>query len=93
MTDEEFAAKKVELAKYLDDPECAVKEYEGFTFGERVRVLEGDDDEGVYEGDEGTVIIETLGSAELGSARTAVFLVVDGLIDPVEITRLEVESI
>jgi hypothetical protein len=93
MTDEEFAAKVAELTGSLDNPDAAVKEHDGFTFGERVRVLEGDDDEGVYEGDEGTVIIEALGLAELGSARTAVFLVVDGLIDPVEITGLEVEPV
>ena len=91
MTDEEFEAKKAELREHLDDPERAVKEVDGFTFGERVRVLEDDEEEGVFEGDEGVVLIEKVGAAKYGNERAAVFLKCDGR-DPVEITMLEVES-
>lgn len=92
ITEAEFAQAKEELKDKLDDPDRAVKKYDDFTFGERVRLLEDNEEEGVFAGEEGRVIIEQLGSEEHGSLRTAVFLVAEGFVDPVEITGLEVES-
>lgn len=92
LTDKQFEDRKRELEQHLGNHTRAVKDYEGFTFGERVRVLEDSEEDGVYAGDEGTVIIEKVGHAGGYNERTGVFLLIDGQIDPVEITALEVES-
>lgn len=93
MTDEEFDQKKTELAEYLDERDRAVKEHDGFVFGERIRVLEDDEDQGLYADDEGVLIIEKVGHPGGHNERTAVYLIVDGTDSPVEIhAGHEIES-
>lgn len=88
-------AELAEIAKLdaeLDDPERKVEEYEGIYFGQKARVLEDDEENGVFEGDEGRIIIEKLGAAEYGNLRTAMFIIIDGM-GPVEVEPENLELI
>lgn len=74
-----------ELDALLDDPERKVETHEGWTYGERVRVVQDDENEGLFEGTEGNLLIEKLGAAEYGNVRVGVFFVEDGMDGPVEV--------
>jgi hypothetical protein len=55
-----------------------VAELNGWHYGERVRVIEDDDPNGVYADDEGYLVLEEVGSVELGNLRIAAGIVPDG---------------
>jgi AcrR family transcriptional regulator len=70
MTDEQFEAKVKELRDKGFDVDDPVREYKDWTFGTRVRaVSNADEDTGVYDGDEGYLGLERVGSAERGTER------------------------
>jgi hypothetical protein len=86
-----FAELVQEYDAHLDDRDRAVEEHQGFTFGQRVRVLEDDDDNGIWEGAEGVLIIEQVGSETHGSLRTGLFLLEEGMAEPNEVQADNIE--
>lgn len=44
-----------------EPPESPTPEHDGWSFGEKVTVLEDDDDHGLCAGDEGMLVIEVIG--------------------------------
>jgi hypothetical protein len=59
-----------------------VESYDGWSFGERVRVIEDDDREGLCAGDEGYLVLQTVGAAQYGNVRTDVGVLMDGYDSP-----------
>lgn len=86
------AIKKVHDATGYVEEEQAVFEYEGWNYGERVRVTVDNDEEGVFSGDEGYLVPCKLGSVEHRSARTALYMLVTGMSSPVEVKPDEIEA-
>lgn len=80
----EEAISRVEaiLGEQINRP---VAEHDGWHFGERVRIIDDDDDKGVFAGDEGHVVIEKVGAPEYGNVRTCVAVLVDGTDAPTEV--------
>lgn len=80
-------AEDVERAEAaLDDRDRKVDELYGFVFGERVRMIRDyDEDAGPFIGDEGVLVLETVGAPEYRNERDDMFLLVDGTSEPVEI--------
>lgn len=74
------------------EPDRPVDNAYDLNFGERVRVIEDDEDNGVYSGDEGYVILETVGSAEYHNERTWLGLLIDGYDSPVDVEPDNIES-
>lgn len=62
--------------------ERPVERYEGYSFGERVRVVEDDDRDGLFAGDEGYLVLQEVGAAEYGNVRTDVGILMDGYDSP-----------
>jgi hypothetical protein len=92
-TIEPFEQAKERLAQYLDDRDRAVAEKDGWHFGEKVQIIEdAEQPDTVYEGDEGFLILETVGAPEFGNERVAAFIVQPGLVDPVEVDLGNVQS-
>lgn len=87
-----FEEKKAELAKHIDVPERAMPEHAGFSFGDRVRVLEDDEDRGLFEGAEGVLIIEQVGAPEYNNVRTALYFVEDGMESGNEVHADDIEQ-
>ena len=88
-----FEEMQTEIASIMGEPvERPLAEHEGWQFGERVRATEGDEDEGLYAGDVGLLIIETVGSPAYGNERVAFSLLVDGYDSPVSIESWNIES-
>lgn len=88
---EKFDAEVQRLEEHLDDPANAVHELDGFQFGERVRVIEDDEDNGIFAGDEGDLILEEVGAVEYGSQRVMACIVQDGM-GPMEISTDNIEG-
>lgn len=76
-----------------EEPARAVLEHEGFTWGDRVRVIEDDEDNGLFEGDEGFVIIGNVGSAEYRNERVMLAFLGDGFTDPNQCTADQIEAV
>lgn len=70
----------------------AVEQYDGWSFGERVRAIEDDDREGLYSGDEGYLVLQRVGAAQYGNVRTDVAIVVDGQDVPLSTDLDNIES-
>lgn len=68
-----------------DEVSRPVKDAHGWSFGERVRVIEDDENAGVFENDEGWIVLESVGAAEYGNVRTAFMILLDGSDCPIEI--------
>lgn len=68
-----------------------VAEYEGWKTGQKIRALEDDEDEGIYAGDEGTLLIEVVGSPEYGNERIA-FSIKTEQMDAAEVARANFEA-
>lgn len=69
----------LEVNGIVDDPVVRpVRDYDGWTFGDRVRVLEDDDEAGLSEGEEGVLVLEKVGAPEFNSERVAVSILIDG---------------
>lgn len=93
-TIEPFEQAKERLGKYLDDRDRAVDEMDGWHFGESVRIIEdAEQPDTVFAGDEGDLILEQVGAAEYGNVRTAAFFVQPGVMDPVEVTLDNIETV
>jgi hypothetical protein len=71
-------------------PERPIAEYDGWSFGERVRVLE--DSEEVNAGDEGMLVIERVGSALHGSERICASILLDDVQATYEVGLSDLES-
>lgn len=56
----------------IDDSDRIVEEYQGWNHGERVRIVEEDEDRGFFEGDTGTLYISMVGAPEYGNERVCV---------------------
>lgn len=50
-----------------EPPENPLREADGWSFGERVTVIEDDDDHGLCAGDEGMLVIESIGGRTVHS--------------------------
>lgn len=97
MTLEEMTlAERIEKLKqdigFVDEEaDRAVDTFEGFTYGERVRVLGDEDSEGLCAGDEGHIVISTVGGAEYRNERVAIAIIVDGMDAPLEVQPDNIE--
>jgi hypothetical protein len=76
-----------------DAPDRAVREHEGFTYGDRVRVLDDVEEEGVFADDEGVLVIERVGAAEYQNERVMLGLIPDGMDGAVEVTSDNIEQV
>lgn len=89
MTD--FEAKVAKLREAGATIERPVEEFEGWTFGERVRVVEDDEDNGLFEGDEGTLVPEEVGAPEYGNVQVKLYLLIDDTDCPIGVTADQIE--
>jgi hypothetical protein len=62
-----------------------VEEFEGFAFGDEVRVIEDDEEQGAYAGDEGIAMPEEVGSVEHGNLQVKMYVLVEGYDSTVEV--------
>lgn len=92
MSGEELAAaklarevEKVKEATGYDEESPAVLEHAGWTYGERARAIDDDEEHGVFAGDEGYMVPCQVGAAEHGNLRTALYFLADGTNSPVEV--------
>jgi hypothetical protein len=69
-----------------------IREYMGFTAGQRVRVI-ADDEDGLSLGDEGTISFANAGSDGRGHRSVVTAILVDGFEDPVEVPPFNLERI
>lgn len=90
---EDRIAKVKAATGYDDADEEAVLEAEGFTYGDRVRVVEDNEEEGVFAGDEGFVLPCKVGAAAYGNERVMLAFLIDGFDSPVEVTPDSIEQI
>lgn len=67
-----------------DGEDRLVLSYEGFTFGDRVRVIDDDEENGLYADEEGYAVISKAGAAEYRNVRTVLAVLVDGTDCPME---------
>lgn len=74
------------------DIDRPVAEYEGWHFGERVRVIEDDEEAGAFEGDEGWLTLEMVGAPEHGNERVSAGFLGEGMADPIEISLDSIEA-
>lgn len=72
--------------------ERAVLEHDGWRFGERVRVVEDDEDEGVCSGDVGFVLLNEVGAAQYRNVRVSVSILPDGMDAASEVDPSNLES-
>ena len=79
MSREETFEQAVARIRKLTEVERPVASKAGFIFGQRVRVLEDDEDNGIFAGDEGWLVIEEVGAAEYHNIRTVLGFLADGL--------------
>lgn len=93
MTDAEFEKIVADLRAKGLEIDRPVKECEGWTIGERVRVLEDDENEGLYSGDEGVIIPEEVGAIEYGNLRTRLYMVIDGQDAMLAIDGFNIEAV
>lgn len=74
----------------MADEERIVQEYEGYHHGERVAILtDRFEDEGVYDGEEGTLHICEVGSEEHGNKHVAMYFKGD---DMDEVSGLKLDT-
>lgn len=66
------------------DVERPVETHEGFTFGDRVHLIEEDED--------CTLVIEIVGGAEYDNERIALFVIPDGTDMPIEAPAWNIEA-
>ncbi|MGH2897173.1 MAG: hypothetical protein ACRDMZ_00750 [Solirubrobacteraceae bacterium] len=90
---EEMVAKLQEEAGQEVEVERPVAECGGWHFGERVRVIDDDEESGMFAGDEGWLVLETVGAAEHGNERVCFGVLADGFADPVEVQPDNIESV
>ena len=89
-----FEEAQAEAAAIMGEPVARpIEECEGWYFGERARVVEDDEDEGAYAGDEGFLIIEIVGSTKYGNERNAFSLIIDGSDSPVSVEADNLEGV
>lgn len=82
-----------ELEALLDELDRKVEEYDGLRFGDRGRIVEDNENLMIYEGEEGYVILETVGAPEYGNVHTGVYFLVDGSDSPMQVTSDLIEVI
>lgn len=70
-----------------------IKELDGWKFGERVRVLEDDGDEGIFAGDEGVLVLEIVGSEEFHNERICASFITDGCDGGGEVDLGNIEAV
>jgi hypothetical protein len=75
-----------------DEFDRPIEELDGWKFGERVRVLDDDERNGVYEGDEGVLLISEVGAPEYGNVRKAFHILIDDQDCPMEIDPFNIEG-
>lgn len=72
--------------------ERPVERYDGWSFGERVRVIEDDERDGLCAGDEGYLVLQEVGGAQYGNVRTDVGVLMDGYDTPLSTDLDNLES-
>jgi hypothetical protein len=77
---------------YVEEEE-AVEEFEGFTYGDRVRVIEDAENEGIFSGDVGYVLPCKVGAVEYGTNRVMLAFLPDGMDSPSEVRPDQVEAV
>lgn len=100
MADEDtpqFIAVQQDLIKSgvleADADEKCVASMEDFTFGDRVHVLEDDEDNGISEGEEGILLFFRVGAAQYGNVHTAAYILLDGTDTPTPVDLGNVEAV
>jgi ATP-dependent exoDNAse (exonuclease V) alpha subunit len=62
-----------------EDPHRPVETHpDGWKFGDRISVVANDEQRGLYPGDEGMCVLETVGSEQHGNERLCLSILVDG---------------
>jgi hypothetical protein len=74
------------------DAERAVASHEGWNYGERVRIVEDDEREHLYAGEEGYVIISEVGAPEYGNVRISLCILLDDTDCPMPVSPFNIES-
>lgn len=85
MTDQEFEKLVADLRAKGVETERPVKEHDGWTIGTRVRVLEDDEDNGLYADTEGIVLPEEVGAVEYQNLHVKLFFLEDGMDAPIDV--------
>lgn len=88
--DEAVAAVEKATGFAADRP---VAELHGWHYGERVRILEDDDEHGIFAGDEGWLIFEEVGAVEYHNLRVSAGFVPDGQDSGDEVSLDNLESV
>lgn len=70
-----------------------VAELHGWHYGERVRAIEDDDDNGIFAGDEGYLIIEEVGSPQHNNVRISTGFIADGYDSDNEVSLNNIEAV
>lgn len=84
--------KRVTNATGYVEEEEAVFEHDGWNYGDRARMTEDNDDEGVFSGDEGWLVPCKVGAVEYGSTRTVLYFLADGMSSPIEVQPDQIEA-
>lgn len=89
----QIAMEKIRKATgYVEDePSRAVEEHEGWHYGERVRIMEDDDAEGLYEGDAGYLIFSEVGARAHGNLHIKPYFLMDGYDSPSPVSLDNIE--
>jgi hypothetical protein len=74
-----------------DEPARAVEEHEGWHYGERVRIVEDDDDEGLFADDTGYLILSEVGARKYGNLHTKPYFLPDGMDTPLPVSLDNIE--
>jgi hypothetical protein len=86
-----MAQERVKELQSGEPVERPVEEYKGWHFGELVRVLE-DHPGGPNVGDEGTLVLQEVGSPEYGNVRIDVSILLDGWDCPMDVNIAAIEA-
>jgi hypothetical protein len=93
------------MAETVNDPVVAVREATGYepdrpvlrhddwSYGDRVRAIADDEDNGVFSGDEGYLILEMVGAPEYHNERVSLGLLAEGFSDPVDVDPDNIEPV
>lgn len=87
-----------EAVKLVEDatgyaPNRPVAELDGWHYGERVRVLEDDDDAGIGSGEEGWLVLMMVGAAKYQNEHVSVGIVVDGSDSALDVSLDNLEGV
>lgn len=71
--------------------ERPVLEHDGYSFGERIRIVADDEQRGLYGGDMGYLILGEVGAPQYGNVRTAMHILIDEYDSLEEVTPDDIE--